>query len=133
MPLYEFDGKSPLVPADGSAWVAPSADLIGEVHVQPGASIWFGAVIRADNTPITIGAGANIQEGAMLHSDPGSPLSVGDDVTVGHHGMGDGRHGFSLEVPRERLRMAAGGMAQVGILIGPFDSDHVIATPVVAP
>jgi carbonic anhydrase/acetyltransferase-like protein (isoleucine patch superfamily) len=87
MPLYEFDGKSPLVPADGSAWVAPSADLIGEVHVQPGASIWFGAVIRADNTPITIGAGANIQEGAMLHSDPGGPLSVGDDVTVGHHAI----------------------------------------------
>lgn len=87
MPLYEYDGTRPSLPTDGSAWVAPSADLIGDVHLQPGASVWFGAVVRADNTPIAIGAGTNIQEGAMLHSDPGSPLIIGDDVTVGHHAI----------------------------------------------
>lgn len=87
MPLYEYDGKCPSLPQDGSAWIAPSADLIGDVHVKSGASVWFGAVIRADNTRIEIGARTNIQEGAMLHSDPGSPLTLGDDVTVGHHAV----------------------------------------------
>ncbi len=85
MPLYEIDGKRPRVAED--AWVAPSAELIGEVILGPGASVWFGAVIRADNTPIVIGARTNIQEGAMLHSDPGVPLTVGEDVTVGHHAI----------------------------------------------
>ena len=87
MPLYEYDGKCPSLPADDSVWVAPSADLIGDVRLQPGASVWVGAVIRADNSPIAVGAGTNIQEGAMLHSDPGSPLTIGDDVTVGHHAI----------------------------------------------
>jgi carbonic anhydrase/acetyltransferase-like protein (isoleucine patch superfamily) len=87
MPLYEYDGKRPSLPEDGSAWVAPSADLIGDVRLQSGASVWFGAVIRADNTPIEIGASTNIQEGAMLHSDRGSPLTIGDEVTVGHHAI----------------------------------------------
>ena len=87
MPIYEYEGKRPSLPADGSAWIAPSADLIGDVRLGSGASVWFGAVIRADNTPIEVGAGTNIQEGAMLHSDPGSPLTIGDDVTVGHHAI----------------------------------------------
>lgn len=87
MPLYELDGQRPALPADGSAWVAPSADLIGDVRLGAGASVWFGAVIRADNTPIAIGAGSNIQDGAVLHSDPGSPLTIGTDVTVGHHAI----------------------------------------------
>lgn len=87
MPLYEYDGKRPSLPDDGSVWLAPSADLIGDVRLQSGANIWFGAVIRADNTPIDVGAGTNIQDGAMLHSDPGSPLTIGDEVTVGHHAI----------------------------------------------
>ena len=82
MPLYEFAGKRPIVPA--SAWIAPSAELIAEVILGEDASVWFGAVIRADNTPIHIGARSNIQEGAVLHSDPGAPLTVGEDCTVGH-------------------------------------------------
>lgn len=85
MPLYEIAGQRPSI--DDDAWVAPSADLIGDVHLAELASVWFGAVIRADNTPITIGARSNIQEGAMLHSDPGTPCSVGEDVTVGHHAI----------------------------------------------
>ncbi|WCT74803.1 gamma carbonic anhydrase family protein [Sphingomonas naphthae] len=87
MPLYEIDGKRPTLPADGSAWVAPSADVIGDAVLGEGVTIWFGAVIRADNTPIVIGARSNVQEGAMLHSDPGVPLTVGQGVTIGHHAI----------------------------------------------
>lgn len=87
MPLYEIGGHSPSLPDDGSAWVAPSADLIGDVRLGGDASIWFGAVIRADNTTIAIGARSNIQEQAVLHSDAGVPCTVGEGVTVGHHAM----------------------------------------------
>ncbi|MES2753458.1 MAG: gamma carbonic anhydrase family protein [Pseudomonadota bacterium] len=85
MPHYEIDGARPTVPA--SAWVAPSADLIGAVRLGEDVGIWFGAVIRADNTEIHVGDRTNIQEGAMLHSDPGAPLTIGTDGTVGHHAI----------------------------------------------
>lgn len=85
MPLYALGGAQPSVPAD--SWVAPSADLIGDVRLGHGVGIWFGAVIRADNTPIVVGDRSNIQEGAMLHSDPGAALTVGEGVTVGHHAI----------------------------------------------
>jgi carbonic anhydrase/acetyltransferase-like protein (isoleucine patch superfamily) len=87
MPLYAIDGLHPVLPDDGSAWVAPSADLIGDVRLGAEASVWFGAAIRADNTPILIGARTNIQEGAVLHSDPGSPLTIGAGCTVGHRAI----------------------------------------------
>lgn len=87
MALYEFDGKQPILATDGSAWVAPSADVIGDVHLGEDASVWFGVVIRADNTEITIGARSNVQENAVLHSDPGVPLHIGAGVTVGHQAM----------------------------------------------
>ena len=85
MPLYEYKGKRPSLAA--SAWVAPSADVVGEVRLAEDVSVWFGAVIRGDNTAIPIGARSNIQEGAMLHSDPHAPLSVGEDCTIGHHAI----------------------------------------------
>ena len=85
MALYEIGGHRPLLAED--AWVAPSADLIGDVRLAALVSVWFGAVSRADNTPILVGARSNIQEGAMLHSDPGAPCTVGEDVTVGHHAI----------------------------------------------
>lgn len=85
MPLYALDGKAPALGID--AWVAPSADVIGDVVLGDGASVWFGACIRADNTTITIGARANVQDGAMVHSDPGTPCTVGEGVTVGHHAI----------------------------------------------
>nr|WP_294813770.1 gamma carbonic anhydrase family protein [uncultured Sphingomonas sp.] len=85
MPLYEIGGRRPQIVPD--AWVAPSADLIGDVHLGELASVWFGAVIRADNTPIVVGARTNVQDGAMLHSDPGAPCTLGSDVTVGHHAI----------------------------------------------
>jgi carbonic anhydrase/acetyltransferase-like protein (isoleucine patch superfamily) len=85
MPLYAIEGKRPTLADD--VWVAPSADVIGDARLGEGASVWFGAVIRADNTPILVGARTNIQEGAMLHSDPGAPLHVGDGCTIGHHAI----------------------------------------------
>ena len=85
MPLYDLAGQRPTV--HPGAWVAPTADLIADVYLAEDASVWFGAVIRADNTPIVIGARTNIQEGAMLHSDPGAALTIGEDCTVGHHAI----------------------------------------------
>ena len=95
MSLYALDGHAPVL-ADDSVWVAPGAHVIGQVHLGSGASVWFGAVLRGDNEPMRVGAGSNIQDGAVLHSDPGFPLTIGADVTVGHravvHGctIGDG-------------------------------------------
>ena len=87
MPLYAIGGVQPTLPADGSAWIAPSADVIGDVRIDSGVSIWFGAVVRADNGPIRIGARSNVQDGAVLHGDPGSPLTIGAEVTIGHHAI----------------------------------------------
>ncbi|GJD77865.1 gamma carbonic anhydrase family protein [Methylobacterium gregans] len=95
MSLYALDGHAPVL-ADDSVWVAPGAHVIGQVHLGARASVWFGAVLRGDNEPMRVGAGTNIQDGAVLHSDPGFPLTIGDGVTVGHraivHGctIGDG-------------------------------------------
>ena len=68
-------------------WIAPSATLIGEVILSKDASIWFNAVLRADNEPIYIGEGSNVQDGAIIHTDPGMPCRVGKMVTVGHMAM----------------------------------------------
>ena len=85
MPLYAIDGSAPNL-GEG-AWAAPSADLIGDVRLGARASVWFGAVIRADNTPIVIGEDSNIQDLAMCHSDPDAPLIIGARVTVGHQAI----------------------------------------------
>jgi len=82
MPLFEFDGKAPEV--HPTAFVAPTATLVGEVVVEEGASVWYGAVIRADYSPVTIRAGANVQDGSVLHGPPGMPTEVGRGATVAH-------------------------------------------------
>jgi carbonic anhydrase/acetyltransferase-like protein (isoleucine patch superfamily) len=82
MPLYEFEGKRPTVHPE--AFVAPTATLIGDVTVEAGASVWYGAVIRADICTIVIGAGSNIQDNSVLHAAPGTSLVVGANATVGH-------------------------------------------------
>jgi len=87
MPVYALDDKVPTLPEAGRYWVAPDAHVIGRVILGEDVGVWFGAVVRGDNDPIAIGARTNIQEGAMLHSDPGSPLGIGADVTVGHHAI----------------------------------------------
>ena len=92
MALYEIDGLAPTL--GQGAWVAPSADLIGDVRLGARASIWFGAIIRADNTPILLGEESNFQDGAIGHSDPGAPLTIGVRVTVGHQAI---LHGCTVE------------------------------------
>jgi carbonic anhydrase/acetyltransferase-like protein (isoleucine patch superfamily) len=82
MPLYEFEGKRPQV-ADG-AFVAPTATLVGEVIVEAGASVWYNAVLRADYAPVVVRAGANVQDGSILHGPPNLPCEVGPGATVAH-------------------------------------------------
>ena len=110
MPLYAIDGLSPSVPEN--SWVAPSADLIGDVRLDEEVGIWFGAVIRADNTPIVLGARTNIQEGAMLHSDPGVPLTIGSDCTIGHHAI---LHGCTIG---DRVLVGMGAIVLNNAVIG---------------
>lgn len=85
MAQYRIRGKSPEVAP--SAFIANEASLVGEVIVGEHASVWFGAVARGDNEPIRIGASSNVQEGAVLHADPGYPLTIGEGVTIGHQAM----------------------------------------------
>ncbi len=85
MALYQLDEHSPQL-AEG-AWVADSAEVMGQVRMGARASVWFNTVVRADNELITIGAETNIQDGTVLHCDPGKPLHIGQGVTVGHNVM----------------------------------------------
>ncbi|MGJ8564793.1 MAG: gamma carbonic anhydrase family protein [Alphaproteobacteria bacterium] len=85
MTIYALDGVSPKLADD--AWVAPTADVMGNVELETQSSIWFGAVLRGDNDLIKIGASSNIQDNSVLHTDPGQPLVIGQGVTVGHKVM----------------------------------------------
>ncbi|MGP9821555.1 gamma carbonic anhydrase family protein [Salinarimonas sp. NSM] len=87
MPLYALDDVAPEVPGDGRYWVAPDAQVIGKVRLGVDVGIWFGAVLRGDNELIDVGEGTNIQEHALLHTDPGAPLTIGAHCTVGHHAI----------------------------------------------
>ncbi|MDX1889983.1 gamma carbonic anhydrase family protein [Mycolicibacterium sp. 050158] len=82
MPLYAFEGRSPVV--DPGAFVAPTATLVGDVHVAAGASVWFNAVLRADFAPVIIREGANVQDCSVLHAPPGIPVDIGPGATVAH-------------------------------------------------
>ncbi|WP_151720434.1 gamma carbonic anhydrase family protein [Gemmobacter serpentinus] len=83
--IYALDGVTPQI--DATAWVAPGANLIGHIVMEAGASVWFGTTIRGDNEEIRIGAGSNVQENCVLHTDPGFPLQIGADCTIGHKAM----------------------------------------------
>jgi len=87
MPVYALDGVAPDFPALGRFWVAPNAEIIGNVELGDEASVWFGTVIRGDNERITLGARVNIQELCVLHTDPGFPMTIGEDCTIGHKAM----------------------------------------------
>jgi carbonic anhydrase/acetyltransferase-like protein (isoleucine patch superfamily) len=83
VPLFSFEGLTPQV--HPRAFIAPTATLVGDVIVEDGASIWYGAVVRADFAPVVIRAGANIQDGAVLHGPPGLTTEVGAGATVAHN------------------------------------------------
>ncbi|MES0884933.1 gamma carbonic anhydrase family protein [Roseibium sp. SCP14] len=85
--LYALGDHSPSLPVNGDYWIAPDARVIGQVTLEPGVSIWWGSVLRGDNEPITIGAGSNLQEHCVCHVDPGYPLVIGSNCTIGHKAM----------------------------------------------
>jgi len=87
MAIYALDGHAPELPEAGRYWVAPDAHVVGRVRLGLDASVWFGAVLRGDNELIDIGERSNVQDGAMLHTDMGFPLTVGAEVTIGHHAI----------------------------------------------
>jgi len=123
MPVYALDDVSPDLPEAGACWIAPDASVIGNVKMGEGASIWFGAVVRGDNEPIIIGARSNIQDGSVLHSDPGSPLTIGEGVTVGHkvvlHGctIGDNSLIGIGAVVLNRARIGKNSLVGAGALV----------------
>ena len=86
-------GDKKLKTADDNFWIAPNASVIGDVYLERDANIWFNAILRADNEPITIGEGSNVQDGAIIHTDPGFACNIGKKVTVGHMAM---LHGCSI-------------------------------------
>lgn len=87
MAVYRLGDATPLLPADDDYWIAPNAVVCGRVTLGAGATVWFGAVVRGDNDPIVIGAGSNVQDNAVLHTDPGKPLTIAEDVTIGHRAL----------------------------------------------
>ena len=84
MGVYNLGDVAPELPGEDEYWIAPTAAVLGRVILKENASVWFGATIRGDNDPITIGEGTNIQDGSVLHTDAGVPLTIGRHVTVGH-------------------------------------------------
>jgi carbonic anhydrase/acetyltransferase-like protein (isoleucine patch superfamily) len=85
MTIYSIGGEKPQLAE--SAWVTPPAVVIGRAKLAERTSVWFNAVIRSDNEPVNIGEGSNVQEGAMLHSDPGFPMEIAANLTIGHRAM----------------------------------------------
>src|SRR6201991_5344397 len=96
MTIYALDGQAPEFPEDGHYWVADTAVLIGKVRMKRDTSIWFGAVLRGDNEWIELGTRSQIQDNATLHTDPGFPLTIGNNCVIGHnvvmHGCTVGDH-----------------------------------------
>jgi carbonic anhydrase/acetyltransferase-like protein (isoleucine patch superfamily) len=90
MPLFSFEGRSPRV--DATAFVAPTATLIGDVTIEAGASVWFNAVLRADYGPVIVREGANVQDGSVLHAPPGVPVDIGPGATIAHMCVIHGAH-----------------------------------------
>ena len=84
MAVYNLGNVTPELPNDDEYWIAPSASVIGRVILKKNASVWFGATLRGDNDPITVGENSNVQDGSVCHTDHGSPLVIGANVTVGH-------------------------------------------------
>jgi carbonic anhydrase/acetyltransferase-like protein (isoleucine patch superfamily) len=123
MPLYKLGDDAVTLPASGQCWIAPTAVVIGQVSIEEDVSIWFGAVIRGDNEPIRIGARSNIQENCILHVDPGFPMVIEEECTIGHTAMLHGCHigrGALIGIGAIVLngaRIGAGAMVGAGALI----------------
>ncbi|RKP43548.1 gamma carbonic anhydrase family protein [Pararobbsia silviterrae] len=112
MTLFSLDDVTPVIADETDYWVAPQAQVVGAVRLGRAVSVWFGAVIRGDNEWIEIGARTNVQDGAVLHSDPGSPLHIGEDCTVGHRAI---LHGCTLG---DGVLVGMGAIVMNGAVIG---------------
>ncbi|HEX7790198.1 MAG TPA: gamma carbonic anhydrase family protein [Afipia sp.] len=94
MAIYQLGDRAPQLPADGQYFIAETATVIGNVCLRSGASIWFGSVLRGDNELIEIGEGSNVQDNCTFHTDPGFPLTIGKNCTIGHNVI---LHGCTIE------------------------------------
>ena len=112
MTVYALGPVRPEFPQDGDFWIAPDANLIGRVTVGAGASVWFGATLRGDNEPIVLGPGSNVQENCVLHTDPGYPLTVGANCTIGHRAI---LHGCTID---DQTLIGMGAVVLNGARIG---------------
>ncbi|SEQ10659.1 Carbonic anhydrase or acetyltransferase, isoleucine patch superfamily [Faunimonas pinastri] len=112
MSLYSLDGVSPELPAEGEYWIAENAVVVGKVRLDVDASVWFGAALRGDNEPIAVGARSNIQEHCVVHTDPGFPVTVGADCTIGHRAI---LHGCTIE---DNVLVGMGAIVLNGAVIG---------------
>jgi len=110
MTLYALDGVAPQVAED--TWIAPDANVIGNVVLEAGASVWFGCTLRGDNEKIRVGRGSNLQENCVLHTDMGYPLVIGAGCTIGHKAM---LHGCTIE---ENSLVGMGATVLNGAVIG---------------
>jgi carbonic anhydrase/acetyltransferase-like protein (isoleucine patch superfamily) len=112
MALYKLDQADVTTPGAGTCWVAPNATVVGNVEIGTDASVWFNTVIRGDNERITIGARSNVQDSCVLHTDPGFPMTIGPDSTVGHMVM---LHGCTIG---SRSLIGIGAIILNGAVIG---------------
>jgi carbonic anhydrase/acetyltransferase-like protein (isoleucine patch superfamily) len=112
MPIYELDGQAPDLPGEGNYWVAETAVLIGRVRLKREASVWYGAVMRGDNEWVELGTRSQIQDNCTLHTDPGFPLTVGDDCVIGHNVI---LHGCTIA---DRSLIGMGAIVLNGAKIG---------------
>ncbi len=123
MTLFALDGHIPEVAVDGDFWIAPDANVIGQIIIRSKASIWFGATLRGDNEPIVVGEGSNIQENCVLHTDLGCPLTIGSNCTIGHKAMlhgcvvGDGSLVGMGATVLNNAKIGAGCLIGAGALI----------------
>ena len=113
MPVYALGPHSPDLPGAGQYWIAPDAHVIGAVTLGPGVGIWFGAVLRGDRERIVVGADTNVQEGAVLHTDPGFPMTIGRGCTIGHRAI---VHGCTIG---DDVLIGMGATVMNGATIGP--------------
>ena len=112
MNVYDLGDVAPILPAEDEYWIAPNAVVLGSVILKKNASIWFGAVLRGDNDPIIVGENSNVQDGSVLHTDTGSPLTIGANVTVGHKVM---LHGCTIG---DNTLVGIGSVVLNGAVIG---------------
>jgi carbonic anhydrase/acetyltransferase-like protein (isoleucine patch superfamily) len=133
MPLFSFEGRAPTI--DPTAFIAPTATLVGDVTVEAGASVWYGAVIRADYSPVVIRAGANVQDGSIIHGPPNEPTEIGPGATVAHlcvvHGAVLGEEALVANgtTVLDGARIGAGSLVAAHSLVaaGAVIPDHVLA------